>query len=346
MPTALEAYLDTIRGNQAQDLNTLQQAGAIQGLAANAQKAQRDAAYRQAIMSATTPEQQMNVAVQYGGPEAVLKAREQSLLSQDRIQAQKDMLQARLTQQKDAADARLEQQQMFATQMHEYRMALAKTAEERNAETARHNAQVEQFQQQNAATMAELRRQGLQIQQQAAEAKTAQQGQKNVQQLGTALERANLPEADATLRAVEDAVQKTPNLAKYLVGPLAKTPDIAVGALTPGMSKEEADAIRNGRQAAAKLFNITLKNRSGAAVTVPEFERLKQEFGSGMWNTPEQFINGLRQARSIIANHYRSVASGFGADALNAYNQNMRELGGTPLLEPQGTGKEDPLGIR
>jgi uncharacterized coiled-coil protein SlyX len=53
----------------------------------------------------------------------------------------------------------------MADMMHEYRLAQAKTADERNAEIARHNGVVEQFQAQNAATVNELKRLGLQIQQ-------------------------------------------------------------------------------------------------------------------------------------------------------------------------------------
>jgi len=170
---------------------------------------------------------------------------------------------------------------------------------------------------------AEIARQGLDLQKFRAETTASQQGQKQVSQLGTALERANLPEADAVLLGVEDALKKTPALAEYLAGPKSLLPDLAVG-----------NDIATGRQAFQKLFNITLKNRSGAAVTIPEFERLKAEFATGVWKTPDQLKSGLEQARNIISQHYRSVAAGFGTDALSGYNQNLRETGGTPLLEP------------
>ena len=150
------------------------------------------------------------------------------------------------------------------------------------------------------------------------------QSEARVRMLGTALERANLPEADAVLRSVEDVLNKTPELSEYLAGPKSLLPDLMV-----------PENVRAGRQAFKKLFNITLKNRSGAAVTNPEFERLKQEFATGVWKTPAQINEGVRQARNIISTHYRSVAAGFGTDALNAYNENLRELGGTPLLELQ-----------
>ena len=143
-----------------------------------------------------------------------------------------------------------------------------------------------------------------------------------VQHLGTALERANLPEADAVLRGVEDALKKNPDLPKYLGGPGSVRPDWSL-----------PQPIREGRQAFQKLFNITLKNRSGAAVTIPEFERLKNEFATGVWKHPDQVKAGVEQARTIISDHYRSVAAGFGPDALKGYNENLRATGGTPLLE-------------
>lgn len=148
---------------------------------------------------------------------------------------------------------------------------------------------------------------------------------KQVTQLSGALDKAGLPESDAVIGSVEDVLAKNPNVAKYIAGPGSLIPDMAA-------NKEVTDA----RQAFQKLFNITLKNRSGAAVTVPEFERLKAEFANGVWKKPEQLIEGVRQARNIINKHYASIAAGFGPDALKAYNENVREMGGRVVIDPQG----------
>jgi hypothetical protein len=189
---------------------------------------------------------------------------------------------------------------------------------------------------------AQLRALGLQIQEQNGrlavqrlDLAAEDRRRREVQGLGTALERANLPEADSVLRGVEDALKKTPQLAEYVSGPLAATPDLAVGILSPGMSKQQADDIRAGRQAFQKLFNITLKDRSGAAVTIPEFQRLKKEFATGVWKTPDQIRAGVEQARKVISDHYRGVAASFGPETLERYNENLRATGGTPLLEPR-----------
>lgn len=159
----------------------------------------------------------------------------------------------------------------------------------------------------------------------------ADQGlQKQVQQLGGALEKANLPEADAVLGSVEDALKKTPKLAEYLSGPKSMLPDMVVG-----------NEIATGRQAFQKLFNITLKNRSGSAVTNQELDRLKQEFATGAFKTDKQLQSAVDQARNIINKHYASVSSGFGKDALDAYNENVRGFGGRVVLDsakPSGGG--------
>ena len=91
------------------------------------------------------------------------------------------------------------------------------------------------------------------------------------------------------------------------------------------------EKVRYGRQAFEKLFNITLKDRSGAAVTNQELERLKKEYARGLWKTPEQIQKGLDQARSVITAHYLGIAAGFGKEALGQYNQNLQEVGGRPV---------------
>jgi hypothetical protein len=187
----------------------------------------------------------------------------------------------------------------------------------------------------NQDALLEIKRQGLALQGELARSnqelkrmqftmKADQQTQKSVQQLGGALEKANLPEADAVLGNVEQALNKNPKIAEYIAGPKAMIPDWAV-----------PDDVKFGRQAFSKLFNITLKNRSGSAVTNQELERLKQEFAAGAFKTPQQLQQAVDQARDIVNKHYTSVASGFGKDALDAYNENIRGFGGKVVLEGQ-----------
>ncbi len=64
-----------------------------------------------------------------------------------------------------------------------------------------------------------------------------------------------------------------------------------------------------------------------------------------MLKTPQQLRKTVEQARNIINKHYASIASGFGKDALDAYNENAKAIGARVVLGEQ-VGKEDPLGIR
>lgn len=319
---------------QQQQMGDLQKAQAAFSLRGAMQDRQRQEAYRNelsALGPEPTQEQLAQVSAKYGSPADVLKTQQASIDKKDAANARAEAQRVTLEQKANDAQHRLQQQNQYAEMMHEYRMAQARTADDRVAETARHNKQLEQFQTQNAATMAELRRMGLQTAADKAAATADQQKGKQVQQLGTALERANLPEADATLRAVEDHLKKTPQIAEYLSGPKSMLPDMMV-----------PQEVKEGRQAFQKLFNITLKNRSGSAVTSQELDRLKQEFATGAFKSPQQLQAAVNQARNIISQHYRSVAAGFGPDALNGYNDNLRQTGGTPLLEPQAAAAPQP----
>jgi hypothetical protein len=220
----------------------------------------------------------------------------------------------------------LRQQQLQQTRD----LALERAADQRQRDqiNAQFREQSIAIQQQTATANQELRRMGLDIQRQGQQIQAAKVEQakdsaasRSVQQLQAALEKANLPEADAVLTGVEKALESSPKLAEYLSGPKSLIPDMAV-----------PDDIKAGRQAFQKLFNITLKNRSGAAVTIPEFERLKAEFGTGAFKTPQQLQAALTQAREILSKHYASVASGFGKPVLDAYNENIRQFGGRVAL--------------
>lgn len=150
---------------------------------------------------------------------------------------------------------------------------------------------------------------------------TSPQKAKQVIDLSQDLEKAGLPVINSTLGKVETLLQKTPSLAEYVSGPKSMLPDILV-----------SPQIREGRQAINRLFNITLHDRSGAAVTKNELTRLQQEFGAGAFKTNEQLNNAIQQMREIISDHYRGIASGYGGDAIASYNANLEQIGGKPIL--------------
>ena len=152
--------------------------------------------------------------------------------------------------------------------------------------------------------------------------------EKQVKDLGAAFEKAKLNE---TIAVVDQAGKITPEQAKYLTGPMSLLPDISI-------PKDARDA----RQDLAKLFNITLKDRSGAAVTNQELQRLKEEFGKGLIKTPDQVITAIGKARSIVESHYQGIAAGYGEKVLSGYNDNLERVGGR-RLEFKATGQNRRL---
>lgn len=147
-------------------------------------------------------------------------------------------------------------------------------------------------------------------------------GTKDVQQLSKALEAAKLPVASKVLGSAEALIKEDESLLEYATGPKSVLPDATI-----------PEKARYLRQSIDKVFNIELKDRSGAAVTIPELQRLKDEYGRGAFKTPAQLKNAITQARELITDHYRSIGAGFGPDVLKAYNENLTSLGGTPVID-------------
>lgn len=147
---------------------------------------------------------------------------------------------------------------------------------------------------------------------------------KQVQQLGKDFERAGLP---TMINVVGEAMKLTPGLEKWVSGPKSALPDILV---RDADGLKAADILR-ARQDVAKLFNITLKDRSGAAVTNQELERLKKEFGSGVFKQPGQLLAAIKRASQIVDDHYKGIAASYGKDVLDGYNGNLEAVGGRPF---------------
>ncbi len=248
----------------------------------------------------------------------------------------KPELAANLYNQQEQRAARLQTAQVEAQRRQsELELRMADKALDRESKE-RLAAQADETKRMLAGLQVELGRSNQQLKQMQFQATADKKLQADTQRLQGALEKANLPQADTVLADVESIINNKPDSLEYVSGPKSVLPDWMAG-------KDATDA----RQAFAKLFNITLKDRSGAAVTNQELERLKKEFGSGAFKTSEQIKNAVEKARGIINNHYASVAAGFGPEALKGYNENIRQFGGKVVIDPDKAGKvEDPLGIR
>jgi hypothetical protein len=85
----------------------------------------------------------------------------------------------------------------------------------------------------------------------------------------------------------------------------------------------------------AKVFNTELKTRSGAAVTSPELERLKIEFGSGKYNTEAEMIGALKEYKAAARIAMQNIERGAPQEALAEY----QERGGMTSAALQGGDK-------
>lgn len=80
-----------------------------------------------------------------------------------------------------------------------------------------------------------------------------------------------------------------------------------------------SDKAQNLQSAASKVFNTVLKDRSGAAVTNTELERLKTEFGEGKYNTESQMVAALQRYKRGVQNELRNREAGFRPEVVNRY---------------------------
>jgi hypothetical protein len=164
----------------------------------------------------------------------------------------------------------------------------------------------------------------------------------DVEKYGRSLEQARLPTFESSLREVETQVQPLgKNAFKYLTGPQALLPDVIVANTVPN-----GPEIVRARQAFARLKDMELKDRSGATVTVPEFDRFKQEYGQGILKTPEQIQNALDQVRAGIDRHYQRVTAGFDPKIAAEYNRRLSGLQGTTAFGGNAPTATGPNGER
>ena len=107
-------------------------------------------------------------------------------------------------------------------------------------------------------------------------------------------------ESLAVVQEVENIVSQEGNIKG--VGPLEGTiiPYVFIG--------EEG---RKNRAVFARLLNTTLKDRSGAAVTPPELERLKEEFNAGGFKTDTDYRNAFSVFKRILNQTIQQATIGY-----------------------------------
>jgi len=85
-----------------------------------------------------------------------------------------------------------------------------------------------------------------------------------------------------------------------------------------------------------KVFNVELKDRSGAAVTTPEMNRIKTEFAAGKFNTEEEMIGALKLYRSLALQAMQNAEAGFRPEIRSEYQARGGKLSGNyaPKSDP------------
>lgn len=100
-------------------------------------------------------------------------------------------------------------------------------------------------------------------------------------------------------------------------GKAVDLPGISVPGL--GRIKFYSGDARSLDNAMTKVFNVELKDRSGAAVTTPELARLRDEFSEGKFNTESEKIAALKEYKRLAGLAMKNVEAGYDPAVVATY---------------------------
>lgn len=132
---------------------------------------------------------------------------------------------------------------------------------------------------------------------------------KKVTAFATQLDKTNVPQFESLLGDIEADIARFKDIPGY--GGI-------MGNLPIFLQSEEGKALR---QKIATLRNLTLKDRSGAAVTNQELTRLLEELGTGMFKSDADLKRGLSGVRKNLDAVKQNVVAGVDDATLNEYQQ-------------------------
>lgn len=288
------------------------------------------------------------------------EARTQKFLDlQNQLQQRKGQLSQRqmaglqsMLQQQAAAD-RLKQQQLVADQRFQQQQDLAKQRFEqernRSEEFIRHNQAMEKIAQDRIAAdiaRAEATQDRADKRQ---EAGLAEKREKKVEDHLIKFETKALdavPLAE-NLSAIEDILGAKLEQFDPKTGTLHGKKIDLPGKSVPGVGRVfMPGSVGESFQAAfSNIFNTTLKERSGAAVTDQELQRLKNEFAQGKFNTEEKMIEALQRYKNIIRKKMRQHEAAFSPEVRERFKKQGGMLADDFFPEP-GAGKPPPGATR
>jgi hypothetical protein len=106
---------------------------------------------------------------------------------------------------------------------------------------------------------------------------------------------------------------------------------LGLQAVPVGVPPERIEQI----QAAIATFrNQLLRERSGAAVTANELERLRQELGGGEFSSPAVLRGAVQRAVAGAGRLRALMRAGYGADVVDAFDSNLQREGGGGRRRP------------
>lgn len=158
---------------------------------------------------------------------------------------------------------------------------------------------------------------------------------KKTKKLSDTIEKTGLPQVQTTLDKIDEILSKPENkkdIPGYGVvsGTVREIP--LVGSIVNAASSADATDLR---QAIQNLANITLKDRSGAAVTDAEYKRFQQEFANGAFKTEKQLKQTLDRYKTYIEKKKQNLAAGAAPEVIEEY---VDRGGDARLVVPKADG--------
>jgi len=316
--TALEGYFQGQKAMQERDSGALAQVSAMQQLAERVRAANMDKQFRSELAAlGPNPDQGAlaTLAARFAGPKEVLAREQGSLDRQATIQAAKE-----------SRAAALEQAKATAQQTHEFRMARLSSDADRQAEVARHNAEMERLKLLVAQTGQEKPPAGYRKTQDGnleaipgGPADTKLQGQFNA-------DTATLQQSEAALDRLSSQVNlvKNSNLSR-ITGVTGMFPNIPGGAAANAQARLEALKYQIGFNVLQEMRNASKTNASGLGqITEKEHIYLQSQLGN---LDKAQSEDEIRRVLNDIA----KFAEESKARIRNAYNMKHPQQGAQPI---------------
>ena len=129
------------------------------------------------------------------------------------------------------------------------------------------------------------------------------------------LENSGIPQLEKQLQPIEEMLAKYP---KGDVPGFTRTSNTLSNA---GLGFTLNPQEQANRQMVQSLANVQLKDRSGAAVTNPEWERFKTELGTGSFMSSDRIRQGIGIFRNLVNSTKANLAAGLSDEDLALYNE-------------------------